>query len=214
MISVQNKISMFINNIDIDENRCEAMLIHKILEYAEPNSNIFIGNSMAIREMDDISLNINKNINIFCNRGASGIDGLVSTALGVAHASEKNSNNIAILGDLSFYHDMNGLLAAKKNNLNMKFIILNNNGGGIFSGLNTLNLDYNKFEKYWTTPHNLELKNIANLYNLRHTVLNNIDDIKDYLVKNEEAEVIEFKIHIKESLDIKNKIKDRIKKLF
>ena len=84
----------------------------------------------------------------------------------------------------------------------MKFIILNNNGGGIFSGLNTLNLDYNKFEEYWTTPHNLELKNISNLYNLRHTVLNNIDDIKDYLVKNEETEVIEFKIDIKESLDI------------
>ena len=211
IIEIQAKASKLINNIDPEKNKYEGTLINQIINYIEPNSNIFIGNSKAIRELDNCTLNLNKKINILSNRGASGIDGLVSTALGVSHSSK--NINIAILGDLSFYYDMNGLLSTQKNKLNTKFIILNNNGGGIFSDIHSLNIDDNKFEKFWTTPHNLDLKNIANLYNIKYHAINNISDIKKYLKDDGEVEIIEFKISIKDSLKIKNKIKDKVREL-
>jgi len=210
-IQIQTEISKLINNIDSEKNKYEGTLINQIINCIEPNSNIFIGNSKAIRELDNCTVNLDKKINILSNRGASGIDGLVSTALGISHSSE--NINIAILGDLSFYYDMNGLLSTQKNKLNTKFIILNNNGGGIFSDIHTLKLDGKKFEEFWTTSHNLDFKNISNLYNLKHHVIDNISDIKKYLKDDGEVEIIEFKINIEDSLKVKKRIKNQVKTL-
>lgn len=92
--------------------------------------NVFVGNSMPIRDVDTFFHNSDKNITVYANRGANGIDGVVSTALGVSAASHEKT--ILIIGDLSFYHDLNGLLAAKQNKLNLTVLLINNNGGGIF----------------------------------------------------------------------------------
>ncbi len=81
---------------------------------------------MPIRDVDNLLLN--KNIDIYANRGANGIDGIVSTALGMA----VHKRVTLLIGDLSFYHDMNGLLMSKLNNIQMNIVLLNNDGGGIF----------------------------------------------------------------------------------
>ena len=74
---------------------------------------------------------------------------------------------VTVLGDLSFYHDMNGLLAAQKFKLNATIIILNNNGGGIFSFLPQHSMpEY--FEKYFGTPHGLTFEHAATLYKLEY----------------------------------------------
>ena len=214
LISYQKKINPFINKIDINHYKCEGALINNILDTIDARANIFIGNSMAIREMDDLTNNMNKKINIYCNRGASGIDGLVSTALGISQSSEnENQSNIAILGDLSFYHDMNGLLAASKMDLNMKFVILNNNGGGIFSNMKIAKLNYSKFEEFWTTPLNLELNKIADLYNLRYTEIKNTDDLEKLNRSNTKAEIFDYKIAIEDSIRNKDKILSEVEKL-
>jgi len=214
LIGFQKKLNPFINNINMKNYKCEGALINNILNTINTRANIFIGNSMAIREMDDLTNNIDKKINIYCNRGASGIDGLVSTALGISKASkEKNESNIAILGDLSFYHDMNGLLAALKMDLNMKFVILNNNGGGIFSNMKIAKLRYSRFEKFWTTPLNLKLKKIADLYNIKYTKIRHIDDLEKLNGSNTKAEIFDYEISIKESMKNKDKILSEVKKL-
>ena len=204
LISIQEKINPLINNIHFNDYRCEGALINNILDIINPETNLFIGNSMAIREMDDLTNNLNKKINIYCNRGASGIDGLISTALGISYATRnKKESNIAILGDLSFYHDMNGLLAASKMNLNMKFVILNNNGGGIFSNMELSEFNYDEFKKFWTTPLNLDFSKIAKLYNLKYTEINSIDDLKKINRNNGKTEIFNYKIDI--DISIKNK---------
>ena len=81
---------------------------------------------MPIRDVDNLLLN--KNIDVYANRGANGIDGIVSTALGMA----VHKRITLLIGDLSFYHDMNGLLMSKLNNIQMNIVLLNNDGGGIF----------------------------------------------------------------------------------
>ena len=207
----QNKISSFIKQLDTEKYDCEGILINNILNELHSNTNVFIGNSMAIREADDLTVNIGKKLNIYCNRGASGIDGLVSTALGISSSStNKSILNVAILGDLSFFHDMNGLFLCKRNQLNVKFIILNNNGGGIFSDLDIEKLNYLKFKEYWTTPLNLDLKKISNVYNIKYSVARNSSEVQSIINSNNEVEIIDYKIDIESSKKIKRDIKDLV----
>tara|TARA_B100000941_G_scaffold9890_1_gene6148 strand:- start:30 stop:1691 length:1662 start_codon:yes stop_codon:yes gene_type:complete len=209
----QDKISNLINLSSNDLT--EGIFVHKLLSQIPSNSNILLGNSLAIREVDDICLNINKNHNIFCNRGASGIDGLISTMLGISYASKKTSNiDLAILGDLSFFHDMNGLHFLINNKINTKFLILNNNGGQIFSKLDISKFNIPNFEKFWITPLNIDLKNIALLYGVEYTEPKDLDDL--LLTINEKKDkplIIDYKIDINISEKRKEKLVESINKI-
>ena len=83
---------------------------------------------MPVRDIDNLLYN--SEVEVYANRGANGIDGVVSTAIGMVYTRKS-----PIIGDLAFYHDMNGLLMAKINNINLNIVLLNNDGGGIFSYL-------------------------------------------------------------------------------
>lgn len=121
---------------------------------------LFSGNSMAIRDLDSFAAGGEAPLRIVGNRGASGIDGNVSTALGLCAALGQPV--VALLGDLAFYHDMNGLLAAR--GLNITFVVLNNGGGGIFSYLPQSGLE--EFERGWLTPTELDFSLAARMYGL------------------------------------------------
>jgi 2-succinyl-5-enolpyruvyl-6-hydroxy-3-cyclohexene-1-carboxylate synthase len=108
----------------------ETAILLNILEAIPPNSNLMIGNSIPIRDLDFFSSILNKNINVFQNRGASGIDGITSTALGIC--SQSKNPTYLITGDISFYYDINSLLIAKQNKIPLIVILINNNGGSIF----------------------------------------------------------------------------------
>jgi len=123
---------------------------------------LFSGNSMAIRDLDGFAAGGEAPLRIVGNRGASGIDGNVSTALGLCAALGKPV--AALLGDLAFYHDMNGLLAAR--GLNITFVVLNNGGGGIFSYLPQVGLE--EFERGWLTPTELDFSHAARMYGLEY----------------------------------------------
>lgn len=121
---------------------------------------LFSGNSMAIRDLDNFAAGGEAPLRIVGNRGASGIDGNVSTALGLCAALGKPMT--ALLGDLAFYHDMNGLLAARGQNIT--FVVLNNGGGGIFGYLPQAGLE--DFERGWLTPTELDFSHAARMYGL------------------------------------------------
>ena len=105
-----------------------ARTCHQLLEEGDQ---FIIGNSMPIRDVDMFTSKSDVHIDTYANRGASGVDGVISTALGVA---ANNKRTLLLIGDVSFYHDMNGLLASKYVQ-NVTIVIINNNGGGIFSFL-------------------------------------------------------------------------------
>ncbi|VBB06116.1 menaquinone biosynthesis protein mend [Lucifera butyrica] len=121
---------------------------------------LFVGNSMPVRDLDTFFFCNDRNIRILANRGANGIDGVVSTALGVAAS---DNPLVLVIGDLSFYHDLNGLLAAKLHGLNATVIVINNDGGGIFSFLPQARLPQH-FEKLFGTPLGLDFKAVAEMY--------------------------------------------------
>ena len=125
---------------------------------------VFIGSSMPIRAADSFWPLARPQQRFFGNRGASGIDGLVSSGLGVATARDQ-SPTVLLLGDLSLYHDMNGLWALQRHGIRATLVVCDNNGGGVFSFLPQAE-HQDVFEEIFVTPLGLDLSQVARLYGL------------------------------------------------
>lgn len=150
-----------------DEKPLEAEVIETLLRHLPADACLFSANSMAIRDLDSFAAGGELALRIVGNRGASGIDGNVSTALGLAAGQDRPV--VALLGDLALYHDMNGLLAAR--GMDVTFVVFNNGGGGIFSYLAQAGLA--DFERAWLTPTGLDLSHAARMYGLDFQRVNN-----------------------------------------
>ncbi|AEJ41779.1 2-succinyl-6-hydroxy-2,4-cyclohexadiene-1-carboxylate synthase [Sulfobacillus acidophilus TPY] len=156
--------------------RFEARLFHALPEWLTAQDfrhPLFIANSMPIRDLDSFSGPLP--VSVYGNRGANGIDGLISTALGVSAAQ---GDVIAVVGDLAFYHDMNGLLAAAQHHLNALIIVINNQGGGIFSFLSQKDLPEAVFEPLFGTPHQLDFSGAATIYGGRYRRVDTLGGLK------------------------------------
>lgn len=145
---------------DVDEP-FEGKVFSELAALLPDGATLFVGNSMPVRDLDSFFPGSPKAIRMLGNRGASGIDGVISSALGVAAAGLQPL--VLVLGDLSFYHDMNGLLAAKLYGVRATIIVLNNDGGGIFSFLPQAAYPEH-FEALFGTPHGLDFSHAASLY--------------------------------------------------
>lgn len=139
----------------------EGTAARVVKETLVDETDLFVSNSMPIRDIDTFFHQTAHNVFIYANRGASGIDGVTSTALGVAAAAGKRV--VLMIGDLSFYHDLNGLLAAKKYQLDLTVILINNNGGGIFSFL-PQSKEAAHFETLFGTPLDIDFEKAVAIY--------------------------------------------------
>ncbi|RIL71318.1 2-succinyl-5-enolpyruvyl-6-hydroxy-3-cyclohexene-1-carboxylic-acid synthase [Staphylococcus devriesei] len=148
----------------------EAAYVNLLIDKLSNEDAIFVSNSMPIRDIDNLFLN--KEIEVYANRGANGIDGVVSTAIGMA----VHKNITLLIGDLAFYHDMNGLLMAKLNDIHLNIVLLNNDGGGIFSYLPQKSLDEAYFERLFGTPTGLNFEYTALLYDFTFKRFNTVTD--------------------------------------
>ena len=142
------------------EEPFEGKVFSELSELLPGGAALYVGNSMPVRDLDSFFPATDRAIRVLGNRGASGIDGVVSSALGLAAADP--GPVVLVLGDLSFYHDMNGLLAAKLHGLRATVVLLNNDGGGIFSFLPQAAYDH--FEALFGTPTGLDFRAAAELY--------------------------------------------------
>jgi 2-succinyl-5-enolpyruvyl-6-hydroxy-3-cyclohexene-1-carboxylate synthase len=125
---------------------------------------VFIGSSMPIRAAESFWPQAKPQQRFFANRGASGIDGLVSSGLGVA-AGRPSSPTVLLLGDLSLYHDMNGLWAMTRHGIRATLVVCDNDGGGVFNFLPQAE-HQEVFEELFATPLGLDLSQVARLYGL------------------------------------------------
>ncbi|MCS4486665.1 2-succinyl-5-enolpyruvyl-6-hydroxy-3-cyclohexene-1-carboxylic-acid synthase [Staphylococcus americanisciuri] len=147
----------------------EAAYVSRLLEKLGQGDCLFVSNSMPIRDIDN--LYFDNEARIYANRGANGIDGVVSTALGMAvHRSVT-----LLIGDLAFYHDMNGLLMSKLNDIHMNIVLLNNDGGGIFSYLPQKQQAPQHFERLFGTPTGLDFEQVAMLYDLGYQQITDLE---------------------------------------
>ena len=153
----------------------DAAAVWAAVQALPAGANLVMGNSLPIRHLDQFGQPSPKPLRVFGNRGASGIDGNTSTALGVASA-DPSRPTLLITGDVTFYHDLNGLLAIHHNQIhNLTILLLNNNGGGIFQRLPVAAVyDESLFNRLFITPHNLNFSHAAALYGLEYVP---VDDV-------------------------------------
>lgn len=128
-------------------------------------STLFVGSSMPIRDLDAFFAGAPGRLRILSNRGANGIDGVLSTALGVAAVSDGPA--ALYTGDLGFLHDLGGLLAARRHGIPLLAVVVNNDGGGIFRFLPQA-AHGDRFEDLFATPHGLTFEHAAALFGLDH----------------------------------------------
>ncbi len=139
----------------------EGKVFAELAELLPEGACVYVGNSMPIRDLEAFWPAGSRRVRFLCNRGANGIDGFVSSGLGAAAASA--SPLVMVTGDLAFYHDLNGLLAAKRHRLRATIIVINNDGGGIFSFLPQAACGDGLME-YFVTPHGLDFRGAAAMY--------------------------------------------------
>ena len=140
----------------------EAQLAHRISDYLPEQGQLFVGNSLVVRLIDALG-QLPAGYPVYSNRGASGIDGLISTAAGVQRGSAKST--LAIVGDLSALYDLNGLALLRQVSAPLVLIVVNNNGGQIFSLLPT---PAEERERFYLMPQNVHFEHAAKMFGLRY----------------------------------------------
>jgi 2-succinyl-5-enolpyruvyl-6-hydroxy-3-cyclohexene-1-carboxylate synthase len=141
----------------------EGRVFVELARLLPSDSTLFVGNSMPVRDMDTFFWGNEHHICVLGNRGANGIDGVISSALGVSAVSTKDERTVLVIGDLSFFHDLNGLLAARLHALNITIVLVNNDGGGIFSFLGQSAYPLH-FEQLFGTPTGLDFQPVVQMY--------------------------------------------------
>jgi 2-succinyl-5-enolpyruvyl-6-hydroxy-3-cyclohexene-1-carboxylate synthase len=146
------------------------------------SSNLFVSSSMPIRDVEWFTAP-RSGLQVYANRGVNGIDGVVSTAIGVALSTNKTT--FLLIGDLAFLHDSNALINLLTRNIDLRIILVDNCGGGIFSFLpQATSMDNSKFEKVFGTPHDTDLLLIAKAHGLKTTVVTSLEQLWESLLIN------------------------------
>ncbi|HET9256754.1 MAG TPA: 2-succinyl-5-enolpyruvyl-6-hydroxy-3-cyclohexene-1-carboxylic-acid synthase [Pseudonocardiaceae bacterium] len=147
--------------LDRDAELSELRLARDVAELAGPNALLFAGSSMPVRCLD-LAMRAGEGPWVLANRGVSGIDGCVSSALGaaIAHQAAGGGPSFALLGDLAVIHDQNGLVIGPgEARPDLAVAVVNNDGGGIFSLLPYAGME--QFEKLFGTPHGVDFAHMA-----------------------------------------------------
>ena len=161
----------------IDEPHCfEGRTIRELQKQIPEDGQIFVANSMTIRDFDYFWFSGESKAVLYGNRGVNGIDGTISTALGLA---ANGRPTYLVTGDLSLFHDLNGLAVAKTHNLNLTIILHNNDGGGIFEYLPQKGTKH--FDYLFSTSQGLDYSGAAKLYGCDYTKISSPDELSSVL---------------------------------
>jgi 2-succinyl-5-enolpyruvyl-6-hydroxy-3-cyclohexene-1-carboxylate synthase len=146
-----------------------------------PSGLLIVGNSLPIREVDAYVRAATRPVDVVCQRGANGIDGLIAGAAGAARAAEKPA--LLLLGDVSFAHDLGGLAAARRVETPLAIVVIDNQGGRIFEQLPLERLFERDPERaaLWLTPPCLALEHAGPLFGLPYTAPASLTALGDAL---------------------------------
>lgn len=148
----------------------EQLAITTICALLPDESALFVGSSRPVRDIEAFA-HPRSGVSVFANRGLAGIDGNISTVFGVTNEFERTT---AILGDLTFLHDISALTNATVGNL--RIFVIDNNGGGIFSTLPQANTG--NFEQLFGTPHNLDLLKVIAGFGVSVIKITNLGELQ------------------------------------
>jgi 2-succinyl-5-enolpyruvyl-6-hydroxy-3-cyclohexene-1-carboxylate synthase len=188
----------------------EGRILADVAELAPEPSTLFLSNSMPVRDADRFAKPSEAARTVLGNRGASGIDGIVSTALGAGSATTDHLT--LVTGDLAYYHDMNGLLALERCGVDATVVLVNNDGGGIFHLLPIEAFDP-PFTGQFRTPHGLDFEPTGEVYDLEFARVDDRDTFRETYadsVAREGTQVIEFRTDGEASHRTRERLHDEV----
>lgn len=195
-----------------EEAFLEAKLSWILSECLPSGIALCVSNSMPPRDMEFYFGPRSEPISVYSSRGANGIDGILSTAMGVAHDGEPT---FLLTGDLALLHDTNGALIARELRGSLTILLVNNSGGGIFEMLPVAQFE-SVFEKHYGTDQQVDFSNWAKTYGVSHLVVEKWDDLATLLAKPERGvRILEFRTDRKRDAVLRKKwfreIADKLK---
>lgn len=146
----------------------EGKAVWSLARHLPHETPLFVANSMPIRDLEYFTAAGTRLLQPLCNRGANGIDGTLSTALGVAHDAGRPV--VLLTGDLALLHDTNGFLLSRKLRGSLTIILINNHGGGIFGHLPVADFEP-PFEEFFATPQEIDFGKLASAYGVDHVMV-------------------------------------------
>lgn len=149
----------------------ESKVVWLLSQYLPQQTPLFVANSMPVRDVEYFWLPNNRKIQPVFSRGANGIDGTLSTAMGLAH---RNQPSVLLTGDLAFLHDTNGFLNASQICGHLTVVLINNGGGGIFEMLSIADFSPT-FEKYFVTPQQVNFSSLCRTYGVEYQLVNTVE---------------------------------------
>ncbi|KAK8309972.1 hypothetical protein V6Z12_D02G156700 [Gossypium hirsutum] len=205
-------------HLSVEHSLSEPYIAHVISEALSAESALFIGNSMVIRDADMYGCNWTSDnhsvadmmlktelpctgILVAGNRGASGIDGLLSTAIGFAVGCNKRV--LCVVGDISFLHDTNGLAILKQRMLRkpMTILVINNRGGAIFSLLPVADItDPRVLNQYFYTSHNISIHGLCEAHGVKHLEVKTKMELHEALISSQKGDT-DCVIEVESSID-------------
>ncbi|ADJ15054.1 2-succinyl-5-enolpyruvyl-6-hydroxy-3-cyclohexene-1-carboxylic-acid synthase [Halalkalicoccus jeotgali] len=171
----------------------EGAVLERVFSGAPDPATVFVSNSMPIRDTDRFARPRDAELTVLGNRGASGIDGITSSALGAGSATDDPL--VLVTGDLAYYHDTNGLLALSRCGVDATIVLINNDGGGIFHMLPIEAFDP-PFTDQFETPHGLDFAPTGELYGfefVRTDSLSGFEAAYDASLSSSGTQVIEVR---------------------
>lgn len=204
---VKTKLINFMEKVPYSDFK----VIFELLKSIPANSILHLGNSTPIRYASYLSRFFSKkNIKVFSNRGTSGIDGTVSTAVGSALASEKI--NTLIVGDLSFFYDRNALWN-NEDLKNLRIIVMNNHGGSIFRMLESSG-SLPELKEYFETTNNISIKNTVKDSNLTYSQIKDEYELEQklpsFFKKSTKGKILEIELNSVSSIEVFKAFKKQI----
>ena len=145
----------------------EGCISRLLSENLPPDTPVFVASSMPVRDVEFFWKAGNRGCPLFFNRGANGIDGTLSTALGVAHG---NRPAVALTGDLALLHDANGLLLRPRFRGSLTVVLVNNRGGGIFEMLPVVKFEP-PFEEFFAMPQDVDFGRLCAAHGAGHVLV-------------------------------------------
>ncbi|MGH2924968.1 MAG: 2-succinyl-5-enolpyruvyl-6-hydroxy-3-cyclohexene-1-carboxylic-acid synthase [Solirubrobacterales bacterium] len=167
---------------------------------------VYTASSMPIRDQEGFVPTSGTGLTFLCNRGANGIDGLISSGIGAALASGRPT--WVITGDLGLHHDSNGLATLRDSAPPVRIVVLNNDGGGIFEFLPQADqLDRTEFEALLGTPTGIDPAKVAAAHGLDHT---RVTDVSQLDAASQRTGVIEIPIDRRRNVELHRQVAERV----
>jgi 2-succinyl-5-enolpyruvyl-6-hydroxy-3-cyclohexene-1-carboxylate synthase len=198
-----------ITDILNSEPLMEAGLAREIGRHSPSDCALYVSNSMPVRDIDSFMEPRSRPPLVFANRGASGIDGLLSSAAGVAASG---TPTILLTGDLAFYHDVGGLLAVADADIDLTIVVANNSGGGIFSFLPIAgSIGPDVLDTVFTTPQSHDISALSAGAGVRHNLLTDLRSVRRAIAERTTAvRVHELPVDRTASVDQHRRIVDAV----